>query len=107
MAAKATALPLLLAAGLCLLLLRGIVVPAGAEQGAFLAPQQQGAAAERSQAVGSPAAAVLPAFAAAAVPGLAEAATEQELNRFGFVFAIFWLGAFVAGLARMLTTGKL
>mmetsp|Transcript_9937 Transcript_9937/g.30470 ORF Transcript_9937/g.30470 Transcript_9937/m.30470 type:complete len:109 (-) Transcript_9937:110-436(-) len=108
MAAKATALPAVLAGALCLLLLRAFVASSGSEQAAFLSPQVQDTtitpAEQRQAALG---AAVLPALSVAAVPGVAEAATEQELNRFGFVFAIFWLGAFVAGLARMLTTGKL
>mmetsp|Transcript_108896 Transcript_108896/g.338270 ORF Transcript_108896/g.338270 Transcript_108896/m.338270 type:complete len:108 (-) Transcript_108896:115-438(-) len=107
MAAKATALPAVLAGALCLLLLRAFVASSGSEQAAFLSPQAPSTPTEQRQAGAALGAAVLPALSVAAVPGAAEAATEQELNRFGFVFAIFWLGAFVAGLARMLTTGKL
>mmetsp|Transcript_121509 Transcript_121509/g.170950 ORF Transcript_121509/g.170950 Transcript_121509/m.170950 type:complete len:91 (+) Transcript_121509:87-359(+) len=43
----------------------------------------------------------------AAVPGQAQAYSETELNQFGLVFAIFFLGFFVAGLVRMFTVGKL
>eukprot|EP00913_Durusdinium_trenchii_P012275 g11526.t1 len=43
----------------------------------------------------------------AAVPGQAQAFSETELNQFGLVFAIFFLGFFVAGLVRMFTVGKL
>jgi len=41
------------------------------------------------------------------VPGQAQAYSETELNQFGLVFAIFFLGFFVAGLVRMFTVGKL
>ncbi|CAK9092071.1 unnamed protein product [Durusdinium trenchii] len=43
----------------------------------------------------------------ASVPGQAQAFSETELNQFGLVFAIFFLGFFVAGLVRMFTVGKL
>eukprot|EP00434_Breviolum_minutum_P020229 symbB.v1.2.017840.t1/scaffold1399.1/size121348/3 len=42
-----------------------------------------------------------------AVPQQAQAYSETELNQFGLVFAIFFLGFFVAGLVRMFTVGKL
>merc|ERR1712113_1342988 len=53
-------------------------------------------------------AAALPVFATLMAPGVAEAATqEQQLNRFGFGFAIFYLCFFIAGLFRIFTQGKL
>mmetsp|Transcript_110524 Transcript_110524/g.155135 ORF Transcript_110524/g.155135 Transcript_110524/m.155135 type:complete len:91 (+) Transcript_110524:63-335(+) len=42
-----------------------------------------------------------------AAPAPAHAYSETELNQFGLVFAIFFLGFFVAGLVRMFTVGKL
>ena len=52
--------------------------------------------------------AAVPVFTALLVPGVAEAATqEQQLNRFGFGFAIFFLAFFVAGLFRIFSKGKL
>ena len=56
-----------------------------------------------------PAAGVAAAYGtlAAAVPEPAMAATEKELNSFGLFFAIFFLGFFLAGFARMFTVGKL
>eukprot|EP00438_Fugacium_kawagutii_P003208 Skav218053 [mRNA] locus=scaffold214:1362911:1378749:- [translate_table: standard] len=51
--------------------------------------------------------AVVPGAVLAAVPGQAQAFSETELNQFGLVFAIFFLGFFVAGLVRMFTVGKL
>jgi len=54
---------------------------------------------------------VVPASVAAALlaaaPAPAHAFSETELNQFGLVFAIFFLGFFVAGLVRMFTVGKL
>ncbi|CAJ1372848.1 unnamed protein product [Effrenium voratum] len=44
---------------------------------------------------------------AAAVPTQAQAFSENELNQFGLVFALFFLGFFIAGLVRMFTVGKL
>eukprot|EP00913_Durusdinium_trenchii_P035607 g33321.t1 len=43
----------------------------------------------------------------ASVPGQAQEWSATELNQFGLVFAIFFLGFFVAGLVRMFTVGKL
>lgn len=43
----------------------------------------------------------------ASIPGQAQAYSETELNQFGLVFAIFFLGFFIAGLVRMFTVGKL
>mmetsp|Transcript_2973 Transcript_2973/g.5157 ORF Transcript_2973/g.5157 Transcript_2973/m.5157 type:complete len:94 (-) Transcript_2973:83-364(-) len=43
----------------------------------------------------------------AAAPLPAHAFSETELNQFGLVFAIFFLGFFVAGLVRMFNVGKL
>ncbi|CAJ1334985.1 unnamed protein product, partial [Effrenium voratum] len=43
----------------------------------------------------------------ASVPGQAQAFSENELNQFGLVFALFFLGFFIAGLVRMFTVGKL
>jgi len=55
--------------------------------------------------------AVLTSGAAAAligsVPEPAHAFSETELNQFGLVFAIFFLGFFIAGLVRMFNVGKL
>lgn len=54
--------------------------------------------------------AVLPAGVAAllaSAPAPAHAYSETELNQFGLVFAIFFLGFFIAGLVRMFTVGKL
>mmetsp|Transcript_46272 Transcript_46272/g.86405 ORF Transcript_46272/g.86405 Transcript_46272/m.86405 type:complete len:92 (+) Transcript_46272:75-350(+) len=58
---------------------------------------------------GSPAAYTSGAAAAliAAAPQPAHAFSETELNQFGLVFAIFFLGFFVAGLVRMFNVGKL
>mmetsp|Transcript_65671 Transcript_65671/g.154511 ORF Transcript_65671/g.154511 Transcript_65671/m.154511 type:complete len:96 (+) Transcript_65671:141-428(+) len=42
-----------------------------------------------------------------AAPQPAHAFSETELNQFGLVFAIFFLGFFVAGLVRMFNVGKL
>eukprot|EP00438_Fugacium_kawagutii_P003205 Skav218050 [mRNA] locus=scaffold214:1306992:1314925:- [translate_table: standard] len=50
---------------------------------------------------------ILPAGALLTVPSQAQAFSETELNQFGLVFAIFFLGFFVAGLVRMFTVGKL
>merc|ERR1719220_1860836 len=110
MAANGRVLPLLLAVAACALLLRGIVAPAGSEQSGFVNPQLRSTAAALAGKEGegsAPAAAVVSAAGIAAAPGLAEAATEQELNRFGFIFALVFLGFFVAGLARLLTVGRL
>ncbi|CAJ1421821.1 unnamed protein product, partial [Effrenium voratum] len=41
------------------------------------------------------------------VPEPAHAFSENELNQFGLVFALFFLGFFIAGLVRMFTVGKL
>merc|ERR1719189_2582671 len=57
--------------------------------------------------VASPALQVMPAAAVALAPEMAQAATEQELNRFGFAFAVVFLLFFLAGLARLFTVGKL
>mmetsp|Transcript_76409 Transcript_76409/g.106106 ORF Transcript_76409/g.106106 Transcript_76409/m.106106 type:complete len:96 (-) Transcript_76409:84-371(-) len=43
----------------------------------------------------------------AAAPQPAQAFSETELNQFGLVFAIFFLGFFIAGLVRMFNVGKL
>jgi len=43
----------------------------------------------------------------AGVPMPAEAATEQELNRFGLIFIVIWTGLFFAAFARLFTIGKL
>eukprot|EP00435_Cladocopium_sp_Y103_P057420 s235_g19.t1 len=54
--------------------------------------------------------AVVPAGVAAllaSAPAPAHAFSETELNQFGLVFAIFFLGFFIAGLVRMFTVGKL
>mmetsp|Transcript_1879 Transcript_1879/g.4049 ORF Transcript_1879/g.4049 Transcript_1879/m.4049 type:complete len:94 (+) Transcript_1879:66-347(+) len=51
--------------------------------------------------------AVVPGAILASVPGQAQAYSETELNQFGLVFAIFFLGFFIAGLVRMFTVGKL
>mmetsp|Transcript_71365 Transcript_71365/g.87558 ORF Transcript_71365/g.87558 Transcript_71365/m.87558 type:complete len:93 (+) Transcript_71365:64-342(+) len=59
---------------------------------------------------GSVATGVVPAGVAAALaaaPAPAHAFSETELNQFGLVFAIFFLGFFIAGLVRMFTVGKL
>ena len=58
---------------------------------------------------GAPHAAVAATYGAmvAAVPGQAQAFSESELNQFGLVFALFFLGFFIASLFRMLTVGKL
>ena len=44
---------------------------------------------------------------AASVPEPALAYSEQELNKFGLFFMVFFVLFFVAGLFRMLTVGKL
>ncbi|CAK0886190.1 unnamed protein product, partial [Prorocentrum cordatum] len=44
---------------------------------------------------------------AGAVPEPAAAWSEQELNKAGLFFSVFFVFFFVAGLARMLTVGKL
>mmetsp|Transcript_1245 Transcript_1245/g.2804 ORF Transcript_1245/g.2804 Transcript_1245/m.2804 type:complete len:93 (-) Transcript_1245:83-361(-) len=49
----------------------------------------------------------VPPGALLTVPGQAQAYSETELNQFGLVFAIFFLGFFIAGLVRMFTVGKL
>nr|ABV72545.1 unknown [Heterocapsa triquetra] len=56
-----------------------------------------------------PAAGVAAAYGAlaASVPEPAMAFTEKELNNFGVFFAVFFLGFFVAGMARLFTVGKL
>eukprot|EP00435_Cladocopium_sp_Y103_P010146 s152_g2.t1 len=51
--------------------------------------------------------AVVPGAILASLPGQAQAFSETELNQFGLVFAIFFLGFFIAGLVRMFTVGKL
>mmetsp|Transcript_96897 Transcript_96897/g.301637 ORF Transcript_96897/g.301637 Transcript_96897/m.301637 type:complete len:103 (+) Transcript_96897:2-310(+) len=102
MAGRAKVLPALLAAALCAVLLRSLAVPA-VGGGAFVpSPQLRSSAIVQERA-----AAALPAAAVVAAPGFAEAATEQELNRFGFVFAIIFLLFFLAAFARMFTVGKL
>eukprot|EP00490_Sorites_sp_Unknown_P008232 CAMPEP_0114654568 /NCGR_PEP_ID=MMETSP0191-20121206/10559_1 /TAXON_ID=126664 /ORGANISM="Sorites sp." /LENGTH=91 /DNA_ID=CAMNT_0001870083 /DNA_START=65 /DNA_END=340 /DNA_ORIENTATION=- len=62
------------------------------------------------RAAGNVATGVVPAGVAAALsaaPAPAHAFSETELNQFGLVFAIFFLGFFIAGLVRMFTVGKL
>eukprot|EP00440_Ansanella_granifera_P000741 gb/GFBE01000800.1/.p3 GENE.gb/GFBE01000800.1/~~gb/GFBE01000800.1/.p3 ORF type:complete len:100 (-),score=36.31 gb/GFBE01000800.1/:57-356(-) len=54
-----------------------------------------------------PASAVATGALLAAIPQPAAAFSETELNQFGLVFAIFFLGFFIAGFFRMLTVGKL
>mmetsp|Transcript_11156 Transcript_11156/g.13935 ORF Transcript_11156/g.13935 Transcript_11156/m.13935 type:complete len:97 (+) Transcript_11156:68-358(+) len=51
--------------------------------------------------------AAVPGAVLASLPGQAQAFSETELNQFGLVFAIFFLGFFIAGLVRMFTVGKL
>merc|ERR1711948_180533 len=105
------ALPLFLVAAACMLILRGIVAPAGSEQTGFVSGRSlrstEVSQAMREQEGSAPVASMISAASIAAVPGMAEAATEQELNRFGFVFALVFLGFFVAGMARLLSVGKL
>mmetsp|Transcript_14496 Transcript_14496/g.30414 ORF Transcript_14496/g.30414 Transcript_14496/m.30414 type:complete len:100 (-) Transcript_14496:85-384(-) len=98
--AGAKVLPALLAGVFCVVLLRGALQPQ-----AFLSPRAD-VAAPAQRPVASLAAAV-PAVAAAVAPELASAATEQELNRFGFAFAIFFLVFFFAAFARLLSIGRL
>eukprot|EP00413_Alexandrium_margalefii_P039451 CAMPEP_0204583414 /NCGR_PEP_ID=MMETSP0661-20131031/45762_1 /ASSEMBLY_ACC=CAM_ASM_000606 /TAXON_ID=109239 /ORGANISM="Alexandrium margalefi, Strain AMGDE01CS-322" /LENGTH=134 /DNA_ID=CAMNT_0051592765 /DNA_START=83 /DNA_END=485 /DNA_ORIENTATION=+ len=78
MAGRAKVLPALLAAALCAVLLRSLAVPAGAGDAFVPSPQLRSTA--NQWAVQERAAAALPAAAVVAAPGLAEAATEQELN---------------------------
>mmetsp|Transcript_97304 Transcript_97304/g.258486 ORF Transcript_97304/g.258486 Transcript_97304/m.258486 type:complete len:115 (-) Transcript_97304:75-419(-) len=113
--ARAAVLPLLFAASVCVLVLRGVLLPHGGEQGAFVNPQLRSSKAvlaeqrqEGQQQLDlSPWAAAVPSLAAALVPEAASAATQQELNRFGFVFAVIFLLFFLAAFARLLTVGKL
>uniref|UniRef100_A0A7S4VY74 Uncharacterized protein n=1 Tax=Alexandrium monilatum TaxID=311494 RepID=A0A7S4VY74_9DINO len=105
MAAKARVLPVLLAAALCAVLFRCLAAPA-ATDGAFV-PSPQLRSTASSLTVQERAAAVFPGAAVAVAPGIAEAATEQELNRFGFIFAIIFLLFFFAAFGRLLTVGKL
>eukprot|EP00435_Cladocopium_sp_Y103_P011860 s152_g3.t1 len=65
-------------------------------------PGKANEAALRGAEVRSILPAALPALVAA-VPQQAQAFSETELNQFGLVFAIFFLGFFIAGLVRMFT----
>mmetsp|Transcript_3386 Transcript_3386/g.9045 ORF Transcript_3386/g.9045 Transcript_3386/m.9045 type:complete len:102 (-) Transcript_3386:51-356(-) len=96
---KAMLLPTLLLAVASTVLLQ-CMMPAGS-QGTFVTGPHL------RSAVNSPIVQVLPAAAVTLTPGLAEAATQQELNRFGFVFAVIFLLFFLAAFARLLTVGKL
>mmetsp|Transcript_71817 Transcript_71817/g.214418 ORF Transcript_71817/g.214418 Transcript_71817/m.214418 type:complete len:102 (-) Transcript_71817:56-361(-) len=96
---KALLLPVVFLGAACVAFFHFLAVPAG--QSAFVAgPHVRGTAV-------SPVVQVLPAAAVALAPDMAEAATEQELNRFGFVFAIIFLLFFFAAFGRLLTVGKL
>uniref|UniRef100_A0A6T9BCJ4 Uncharacterized protein n=1 Tax=Alexandrium catenella TaxID=2925 RepID=A0A6T9BCJ4_ALECA len=110
--AKATVLPVLLAGAFCILFLRSALVLNEEQGDAFVNPQLRSTAATLAETEGQramlpQAAALAPAVAAALMPELASAATQQELNRFGFVFAVIFLLFFLAAFARLLTVGKL
>mmetsp|Transcript_69637 Transcript_69637/g.217399 ORF Transcript_69637/g.217399 Transcript_69637/m.217399 type:complete len:106 (+) Transcript_69637:65-382(+) len=105
MAANARVLPVLMAAALCALLFHGFA-PASNDESTFV-PSPQLRSAVNSFLAQERVAVTLPAAAIAVAPGIAEAATEQELNRFGFVFAIIFLLFFFAAFGRLLTVGKL
>ena len=93
-----TSAPLLVAAVLGLAALASTIafVPPAAESPQ--APALRGGAATAAAVYGG---------LAAAVPEPASAWTEQELNKAGLFFMVFFIFFFVAGLARMLTVGKL
>mmetsp|Transcript_29251 Transcript_29251/g.87025 ORF Transcript_29251/g.87025 Transcript_29251/m.87025 type:complete len:106 (-) Transcript_29251:219-536(-) len=105
MAANARVLPVLMAAALCALLFHGFA-PASNDESTFV-PSPQLRSTAKSLMLQERAAAALPAFAVAVAPDIVGAATEQELNRFGFVFAIIFLLFFFAAFGRLLTVGKL
>mmetsp|Transcript_11489 Transcript_11489/g.21724 ORF Transcript_11489/g.21724 Transcript_11489/m.21724 type:complete len:95 (+) Transcript_11489:71-355(+) len=94
MALRSATILLPLAVVLAILAIAPAFVPAGKAQ-----PALRGA--EASYASGVAAALV------GAAPQPAQAFSETELNQFGLVFAIFFLGFFVAGLVRMFNVGKL
>mmetsp|Transcript_104554 Transcript_104554/g.207614 ORF Transcript_104554/g.207614 Transcript_104554/m.207614 type:complete len:100 (-) Transcript_104554:117-416(-) len=99
MASKAHVVPFLLAAAFCIVVLQSFFAPTfvGAPRSDVAPPQT-----DLAQT------AAVPVFTALLTPGAAEAATtEQQLNRFGFGFAIVFLLFFIAGLARIFTQGKL
>merc|ERR1719473_2149239 len=97
-------LPLALIAALALvaLPLRSTFVPPPQADGAVSTISSQAL-----RGAAAPAAAASYALLAAAVPEPAYAVTEKEWNQFGLVFALFFLGFWVAAFARMMQTGKL
>ena len=83
-----------------MVIMHGLVTPTfvSAPRSAVVAPVQMNVAQT----------AAVPVFTALLAPGVAEAATtEQQLNRFGFGFAIVFLLFFIAGMVRIFTQGKL
>mmetsp|Transcript_28847 Transcript_28847/g.61317 ORF Transcript_28847/g.61317 Transcript_28847/m.61317 type:complete len:101 (+) Transcript_28847:72-374(+) len=94
----ATLLPIAILAVLALVTLRG---------SSFVPPPAAGLNVQSLRGAAPAAAAALYGVAAAGIPEPAAAITIKEWNQFGLVFAAFSLVFFVAGLARMLTTGKL
>eukprot|EP00414_Alexandrium_minutum_P005600 CAMPEP_0113826134 /NCGR_PEP_ID=MMETSP0328-20130328/4107_1 /TAXON_ID=39455 /ORGANISM="Alexandrium minutum" /LENGTH=111 /DNA_ID=CAMNT_0000794107 /DNA_START=89 /DNA_END=424 /DNA_ORIENTATION=- /assembly_acc=CAM_ASM_000350 len=110
--ARSTILPALLAGVFCLVLLGGVVLPEGREQEVFVHPQLRSTAAVLAEKQAgkdglAQLAAATPALAVVTLPEIASAATQQELNRFGFVFAVIFLLFFLAAFGRLLTVGKL
>merc|ERR1719367_2436899 len=100
MASKARVVPCLLATACCTVILHGFFATTFVS-----APRSNLASPMQTDVVQTAAVSVFSALLAPEVAGAAT--TEQQLNRFGFGFAIVFLAFFIAGMFRIFSVGKL